>query len=168
MKIICLSAVMLFFIIISGCEYSDSSNTSKEPQQTAIKQEQIKTEPKKQTSLHKQAKKVVKTKPVKVKTRPTYQTKPSQPENTESPELTEEDQNQQPLDLSLPLKIQNTQIATNEKETDKNAYLPDLFSKKNNKNQSLQIQGNLIKREEEAVEKDRIVDGAEIKIKLLK
>ena len=147
---------------MSGCESSSNSNVGKKSQKSAIIQKQIKAVPVKQKQRPMKIAKVAKTKPAS-------QATSSKPEKEKSPVLGNEgnDQNQQPLDLSLPLEIPNTQIATNELNANKSKYLPDLFSKKTPENRSLQIQGNLIKREEEAIEKDRVVDGAEIKIKLI-
>ncbi len=89
-------------------------------------------------------------------------TKPSQLETNKNSE--NDVQDQQALDLSLPFEIKETTSST---ITKKRAYLPDLFTKKKNPiKKPLQIDGTIIKRDEEQADKDRAVDGVGIDFKL--
>ena len=82
-------------------------------------------------------------------------------------ETTEKPQRQQVLDLSVPLKTPEVKNSGNSSSKGKRSYLPNLFIKgKDQKNQSMQVNGKFIRREEEESGKEKVVDGAGINFSL--
>lgn len=152
--------VVFFISVLNGCENQNNANPAKETQQILADFKQTSPTAKNLTDLPKVPKKTPKKKLVK------HHTPAQQPESDENTNLEKELQNQPLLNLSLPFNTPNNNNNETSIDTNKPKYLPDLFSKKNKKH-PLQIEGNLIKREEEATEKDRSVDGAEIEIELI-
>jgi len=129
---------------------------TKEPQKVMKEQNQVKEATKKKP-VFKQAKKLIKK-------------KPPQSKIEEIPDSTDPSHNQQALDLSIP-HTSGIFIAptTSDKTPDhlQRGYLPDLFSdKKNQKNDTVKIDGKIITREELEIDKQRTLDGVGIDIKL--
>ena len=153
------SLFILLTYFISGCEDSTgNTKMTEDPQKVINEQNEIKEATKKKPVLYKQTKIFVKN-------------KPSQSKAEKNPDLTDPPpHNQQILDLSIP---QTSEIIIAPTTSDKTPnygqreYLPDLFSdKKNQKNNTVQIEGKIIMKDEVEIDKQRTVDGVGIGIKL--
>jgi len=147
---------LLFTVCLSGCEDSSINNKpinklqKQKPPQTLVKDE-------------------FKTPKVENKRITTHQTKikKKQAKAVKKPQQIEQILDKQALDLSIPIKKQqsiNIEKTSNSKQS---GYLPDLFTKKKDQiNKRIQIDGKIIEKEEEEVEKQRTADGVGIAIKL--
>lgn len=153
-------AVSLFILVsffIYGCEDSYVNNPTEEAQKRVTEQRNQQAETKKQSAKQKMVKSVVNKQPFEVSSK--HDDKP--------PQIAEQVQEQQTLDLSIPLKIPETKNSGNASSNEKRNYLPDLFAdQKDQKNKSMQVDGKVIRREEEEEGKHKIVDGGGINIKL--
>ena len=158
-----------FFILVSffmnGCEDSAANNNpSREAPKQVTKESNKQAETKKQPAKQKLVKSVVNKQPIEVSSK--LDDAP-QSETEDNPEIAEQAQDQQVLDLSAPLKIPQTKNSGNALSDGKRNYLPDLFTKKKDqKNKSMQVDGKIIRREEEEGGKYRVQDGVGIDIKL--
>jgi hypothetical protein len=165
MKNFSLSLFYLISFFTVGCEHPVDNNHINDPKTDTTAQIQVMMEEKKQKVLQEHDKTVIKTQPGQIN--PEYNHSPPQPEIEEGSDLTEKKQDQKVLDLSVPLRMQETITSGQTSNIENREYLPDLFSdKKNKKNHMLYFDEKLIMREDEEVEKDHIVDGVEIDINL--
>jgi hypothetical protein len=156
--------VVLFFM--HGCDDS-AVNSSVEELQKVLpakkvdsKENQKQVETKKQSVKPKLVKSVKNKKPAEIK--PKEDEKPTQ-SIIEGDSVTAE-----PivLDLSVPLKIVETENSDSVLSNNQN-YLPDLFAdQQDQKSKAMEVDGKIIKREEEAVGKVRVDDGVGVDFKL--
>jgi hypothetical protein len=149
--------------LVSGCESSNGKSASNESPATTATEEQVVVETKKPIPVQHQADTLEKKQPLDVI--PKHNVNPPHSEAEKKPESSVETGEAKKLDLSVPIKMQETKTFDNKLSNEKRDYLPDLFASKKEKKQ-LQIDGTLIKKEEEEVGKDRIVDGVGINFKL--
>ena len=162
-------AVSLFILVsffMNGCEdYAANNNPSGEAQKQVTEESNKQAETKKQPAKQNQVKSVVNKQTIEVSSK--LDDKPPQSETENNPEIAEQVQDQKALDLSPPLKIPETKDSGNTSSHGKRNYLPDLFTdQKDQKNKSIQVDGKIIRREEEEAGKYRVEDGVGIDIKL--
>ena len=154
--IVSLLIVLSYFI--SGCEDSTvNTKMTSESQKVTKEQNPFEEATNKKPVLYKQARKIVKK-------------KPPQSKIEETADLTDSPPNQQTLDLSIPQTSEISIAPTTSDKTpnyEQREYLPDLFSdKKNQKNGTVELEGNIIMKDEVEIDKQRRVDGVGIGIKL--
>ncbi len=154
-------AKCFFFILflsvccLSGCEDSGVDKPIKKPQKQQIKKLLVKDSLKTPQVVNK---KITNTKN-KIKKKPTQVVQKNQ--------LIEPLPNNQVLDLSLPIEIKQPVITGSASRSKPQDYLPDFFAEKKDKiDRHIQIDGKVIEKEEEEIEKQRTVDGVGIAIKL--
>ena len=161
-------AVSLFILVsffMNGCDDSVANNPSGEARKQVTKESNKHAEAKKQSAKQKLVKSDVKKQTIEVSSK-LDDTSPRS-ETEDNPEIAEQIQDQQVLDLSAPLKIPETKKLGNASSNGKRNYLPDLFTEqKDKKNKSMQVDGKIIRKEEEESGKYRAEDGVGIDIKL--
>ena len=142
---------LLLAFFVAGCDDSAVNKTSLEkPQKQSAVAKKSPQQTKKTVVLKKAAK------------QPKVVTKIKSPQA----EILDETE-QKVLDLSLPTEFQQNKIVDKSSNSSQQEYLPDLFADKNNKKaNTVQIDGKLMAREEEEREKQRIVDGVGVGIRL--
>jgi len=142
---------LLLAFFVAGCEDSaDNQARLEKPQKQLTAAKKTPQQTKKPVVLKKAAK----------RPKAVTKMKSSQAEMQDETE-------QKVLDLSLPTEFQQTRIVDKSSNTNQPAYLPDLFADKNNKKaNTVQIDGKLMAREEGEREKQRIVDGVGVGIRL--
>lgn len=141
--------IFLLAFYINGCE--DGSSNKKIDN---IKKEQLEKKPVKELvqSSFKVKKKNIKKKVFKT---------------AEKPESIEPVQSKPILDLSIPGKYNTPTLPKNTSNYKKRSYLPDLFTeKKNQKDEYIKIDGEVILKQEEETDKQRALDGIGVAIKL--
>ncbi len=166
MKKYTVSLFILVSFFMNGCEDSAANNNpSGKAQKQVTKESNKQGETKKQPAKQKLVKSDVNKQPIEVGSQ-LDDTSP-QSETEDNPEIAGQVQDQQVLDLSAPLKIPETKNSGNASNNGKRNYLPDLFTEqKDQKNKSMQVDGKIIRKEEEEEGKYRIEDGVGIDIKL--
>lgn len=84
------------------------------------------------------------------------------------PKIAKQRMAQSVLDLSLPLRIKQRKNVDFAFNSPRKNYLPNLFKNDiDRNNQAMQITGKVLKREEQELDKDTIVDGAGIDFRLI-
>jgi len=146
---------LLFTVCLNGCEDSFIDN---KPINKLQKQKPPKTLVKDELKTPKIANKRIKTHQTKIK---------KQAKAVKEPQQIEQILDKQALDLSIQIKKQqsiNIEKTSNSKQS---GYLPDFFTEKSDQiNRRIEINGKMIEKEDEEVEKPRAVDGVGINIKL--
>jgi len=148
---------LLFTVYLSGCEDSSIDN---KPSNKLQKQKPPKTLVKDELKTPKIENRKITTHQSKIKKKQTKAVK--------EPQQIEKVFDKPALDLSVPIKKQQSINIENTSNSKQSGYLPDFFTEKNDQiNRRLQINGKMIEKEEEEVEKQRSVDGVGIAIKLM-
>jgi len=150
--------VFLFLLCacsLSGCEDSVIDKPINKSQKQQIKKSLIKDSLKTPQVVNKKITNI----PNKIKNKQTQAVKELQ--------LIEQLPVIQVLDLSLPIKIKQSITTDNTSSSKQQDYLPDLFAEKKNQiDRRIQIDGKIIEKEEEEIDKQRAVDGVGIALKL--
>lgn len=153
MKNIIVYILVLISFFITGCDNSKEQsppivNSTKEAKNNRIVKKAIKPSPKVYNRV-----KVVKKKSIK-------------PKKIDK-EVVEPLDNKQALDLSIPHKFRHPVISSSNKNYRHKKYLPDFFAEKKQHDEGLlQIDGKVIRTQEEEIEKQREIDGVGIAFKL--
>jgi len=147
---------LLFTVCLSGCENSSIDNKPIEKLQKLQIQKTL-VKDRLNTSLNSNKKITIPQKKIKNK----------QVKAVKEPQKIAKVPNQLVLDLSIPIERQQSIIIEKISKSKQQDYLPDLFTKKKDQiNRRIQIDGKIIEKEEEEIEKQRTMDGVGIAIKL--
>jgi len=158
---------MLLCALITGFDVSFENRSAKERQHDKGREELFNSAHEKQAGIHQNVKAVPKNQIIETRTGIDIKSPPSAIDKHSVSVNGASTEQQQTLDLSLPVETQTAEISKAKGNKVKDHILPELLTdKKTGKNKTLQVDGKLIKREEEAVGKDRVVDGVGIDIKL--
>ncbi len=165
MKNYAISQFILISFFISNYEvFASNHNITEETQKATVAQIQAITETINQAIIYQPLNSVEGRQATEIKIK--NDLKLPQSEANGIPGLAEQNDVLQVLDLTIPIKIRGTTKSGNAPVYKKRNYFPGLFTAKKKKKHKLQVGGKMIKREEEEVDKIRIVDGVGIDIKL--